>query len=124
MIDFLNSAFRGLFTVVIWILLIIVIIVGFIVIKDNPSLSFAIWVGGLISIILFGGLISMQIKMNENLQKIIDQGFIISENKITIGEEKGISGNVLVKICNNCSKQLNGNINKCPDCGGKDFSIT
>jgi len=93
MLDFINSAFKGLFTFIVWVLMIIVIIGGFLVITTSPLISFLIWIGGLIIIILSAGLVSMLIKMNENLQLIIDHGIFLNKT----GTYANSTGNVNIQ---------------------------
>jgi RNA polymerase subunit RPABC4/transcription elongation factor Spt4 len=117
MLDFINSAFKELFTAIIWILLIIVLIGGFMA-MTTPLLSFLIWIGGSIIIILSAGLVSMQIKMNENLQKIIDQGIIFNKKGVYVDgfgdvDEKdgwkckkcGILNESYLELCKNCGNK-------------------
>jgi len=82
MLNFINSAFKGLFTFIVWVLIIVVVIGGFLVIDTSPVMSFLIWIGGIIIVILSAGLVSMLIKINENLQKIVDQGIILNKTGV------------------------------------------
>jgi uncharacterized membrane protein len=70
MLDLINSAFKGIFTIIIWIALIAVVIGGSMMMSTSPLFAFLVWIGGLLIIILSAGLISLQIKMNENIETI------------------------------------------------------
>ena len=92
MVKFISKAFKEIFSVIIWIALILVVVAGFIFLDNSPLLALLVWVVGLLMIILSAGLIGTFININTNLQKIIDQGFIISKNKITLAKN-GFSEN-------------------------------
>jgi len=72
MLEFINRIFKILFMVIIVIALIIVGVVGFVSMGVSPLISLLVWIGGFIVIVLSAGIISMQIKMNDNLQMIND----------------------------------------------------
>ena len=69
MLDFISRAFKGLFSFIIWVSLILVGIGGFLFIQ-KILIAFLIWGIGLILIILSAGIVSIFIKINENIENI------------------------------------------------------
>jgi hypothetical protein len=106
MLEFINTIFKGLFTVIIVIALIAVVVAGFIFMNNSPLRGFLVWIGGFIIIILSAGLVSMLVKINENLQKIIDQGLNIN-NKGTY--EKN---NENINVSQNNKSKIDHRVNK------------
>jgi membrane protein implicated in regulation of membrane protease activity len=115
MLDFINSAFKGIFTVLIWIALIAVVIGGFVfLLNSSPIHAILVWIGGLLVIILSAGLVTMQIKMNENIQylkenndcikilikDLVNQYFdyIVKESSIKLRAEPDPKSNVVLSV--------------------------
>ena len=69
MLDFIGKAFKKIYSVMIWILLIIVVLAGLGAMQANPLLGFAILVVGALFIILSAGLVSIFMNIDTNIKE-------------------------------------------------------
>ena len=76
MLDFIGKAFKSLFSLIVWIAIILVIIGGFNIFKNNILFAILIWGIGFIFIISTAGLVSIFININD---KIEEQNKLLNE---------------------------------------------
>ena len=69
MLDFIGKAFKKIFSVIIWILLIVVFIGGFVSMNTSPLIGFAVWVVGALIIVLSAGLVSIFLNIDSNIKE-------------------------------------------------------
>jgi hypothetical protein len=118
MTNFIGSAFKGIFTFIIVVALILVIVAGGYVISEiNTMLGILTWVIGLIFIVLSFGLVSIFINIDTNLQKIINEGVFINKKKIY---KSGGDNNTW--ICSKCGTENESYYQLCTNCNAEgDF---
>jgi hypothetical protein len=128
MLDFIREAFKGLFTLCIWIVLILVAIGGIMLLETNPLLTLAIWSIGFIFIILSAGTVSIFIKIDENIQYIRDNLNRDNFNRGNLNRDNLIDNtfishlhsnlhpNPKAKICPFCAEEIKPEAKICPHC--------
>ena len=141
MLDFVARVFRGWMNFLLWLILIICSIGGFIVGGNlfggrNFSVGSGFWgliIGGfigLVTVVLSGGFIANFLNMVDNIE-FIKNNINSSGNSTNISSTGPNISNVSPlssirrqedKKCNRCKKTVNSGYTACPHCGCNEFS--
>jgi len=125
MIELIRGAFRGLFSIIVVLLIIGVIIVGATYLNNNPLIGLLIIGIGLILVISLTGTMAVFLNIDGNLEKHNKYfELILKKQNIVFSDEtdETIYSSSNEKRCNVCEQILPIKIKKCPDCGSTDFS--
>ena len=129
MIDFLKSAFRGLFTFSIVVCMIAVVILGITMFGNSVVIGILVIVGGLIAIIISAGMTATILNIDDNLEiiannisKLNSSSNNAQSNYLSSGTgNRTIVGNRLQKKCTRCKKEIDEDYSACPHCGNNKF---
>jgi tetratricopeptide (TPR) repeat protein len=122
MINFVKSAFRGFFGVILWLNLILCLIAGGIVGNERLHVGGAIvgvlvgLLAGLFINIVFGGFIAIILNIDENLEYLT--------NKTKNASSSNVSSRIKTqknKQCKQCGKSVDSGYTACPHCGASNF---
>ena len=108
MLDFIGNTFKELFSVITIIAIILVVIMGFVFMSDSVLVGFLILVGGLVSIILSAGLVSLFINIRDDLHYIKDNLNYKSSANVTANKKN--------KKCPFCAEDIKPEARFCPHC--------
>jgi hypothetical protein len=129
MIEFVKSALRGFFEVILWINLILNTIGGGIIgngMGGHPIIGgiMGLIIGLLINIV-GGGFIAIILNMDENFEQLIYnmKNGLLSVNLGNISSSNGrtIIGNKIQKKCKRCKREVDEDYTGCPHCGNNTF---
>jgi hypothetical protein len=134
MLEFIRSVFRGFYTIIFWLCLIVCTIFGGIIGATmggyrsyGPPIIGGILglIVGLIIDILGGGLIATFLNIDENIQIIATNmsksGTSGSISYLAASGNRKIVGNKIQKKCTRCKKEVDEDYTICPHCGNNTF---
>jgi len=121
MLDFIGSVFKRVISVIIAIALIAVLIGGFVVMSNSFLPGLLVWVGGFIAIVLFFGMLSIFVEINDNIKILISKTGNTSSGNTYESIPRVAVASLLKKKCSKCKKEVNEDNSKCPYCGNDTF---
>jgi len=127
MLDFIGDIFKGIFTFIVILALILVAISGIFMLSQSILLAIAVWVGGFILVILSAGLVSIIISMKDYLQFIALKVDSLNSKYSTLqnnSQETNISPVIPKRInngdnwvCKKCNESNPNTSSNCKGCG-------